>query len=230
MLWEETAGDGEFVVPRDIIDLCFRIECRELPVDHAWALYQGLRRLLPWIDGDARVAIHSVHGATSGNGWIRPPEVPGSLLQLPRRTRLYLRIPAEREPDALALCGCELRLDDYRMKLGDCHPKALVPSDTVFSRSLTGDYVDDEEAFTRWVADTLLERGIRLRKMLCGLRHVIHRPGDDIAARSVMLSDLEPMESIRLQESGIGSGRKLGCGIFLPHKSIAAVGQAQGEA
>lgn len=230
MLWEERSGDSAFVVPRDIIDLSFRMECRELPVDHAWDLYRALRRLLPWIDEDTRVAIHSVHGATSGNGWIRPPEAPGSRLQLPRRTRLYLRIPAEREPDARALCGSELRLEDSRIRLGDCRPKPLVPSDTVFCRSLTGDGVDDEEAFTRWVADRLHQRGIRLRKMLCGLRHVIHRPGDDMAARSVMLSDLEPLESIRLQESGLGHGRRLGCGIFLPHKSIAAVGRPQGEA
>ncbi len=35
-----------------------------------------------------------------------------------------------------------------------------------------------------------------------------------------MIADLEPMEAIRLQEAGIGEGRLMGCGLFVPHKGI----------
>lgn len=230
MLWQEQKTDDDLVVPRDIIDLSFRIECRELPVDHAWELHRSLRDRLPWIDQDRRVAIHSIHGAASGNGWVRPPEAPGSLLQLSRRTRLYLRIPGEREPDARELCGTVISPGGYDIRIGDCAPRLLVPADTVFCRSLRGDEAetpDDEEVFTDWLAGTLRRRGIVLRKMLCGLSHVIHRPDGDIVARSVMLSDLDPMDAIRLQQEGIGDDGKIGCGIFLPHKSLAAVGARQ---
>ncbi len=227
MLWEEQRGDEDFAVPKDIIDLSFRIQCQELPVDHAFALHQSLRQLIPWIDDDDRVAIHSIHGAASGNGWVRPPEEAGSLLQLSRRTRLYLRIPSEREADARKLCGTRIEPGGYEIQIGDCQEKLLVPADTVFTRSLTGKDVDDEEAFTHWLSGTLRQRGIVLRKMLCGLRHIIHCPDGDVIARSVMLSDLDPMEAIRLQQEGIGEGRKIGCGIFLPHKSLAAVGSRQ---
>ncbi len=227
MLWEEPANDRAFEVPRDVIDLSFRIACRTLPLDHAWMLYESIRHRLPWIDEDSRVAIHSIHGAASGNGWIRPPNESGSLLQLPQRTRLYLRIPSTREQEAQALSGQELRLGPYRIRVGDSRPKTLVPTDTLFSRSVTDQSVHDEEAFTHWMADQLGQRGIRLRKMLCGLQHTIHHPQGILTARSVMLSDLEYHAAIRLQETGVGDEQKLGCGIFLPHKSLAAVGLPQ---
>ncbi|MEJ2178567.1 MAG: type I-MYXAN CRISPR-associated protein Cas6/Cmx6 [Gammaproteobacteria bacterium] len=41
------------------------------------------------------------------------------------------------------------------------------------------------------------------------------------------LAELEPAESIALQQRGVGLNRALGCGIFLPHKSLAAVGSSQ---
>ncbi len=227
MFWQEDPREEGFTVPRNVIDLSYQVRCRELPVDHAWDLRREIARELPWIEDEARSAIHSIHGASSGNGWVRPPTDAGSLLQLSRRTRLYLRVPASREADARRLCGRSLSLGEHRLEIGDCQARLMVPADTVFARSVAGDDVDDEEAFTRRLAAQLGERGIAVRKLLCGLRHLIHTPDGEIAARSVLLSDLEPAESVRLQEDGFGPGRTLGCGIFLPHKSLAAVGSRQ---
>ena len=41
---------------------------------------------------------------------------------------------------------------------------------------------------------------------------------------SVVLHGLAPEDSLRMQCEGIGGERALGWGIFVPHKSIAAVG------
>jgi hypothetical protein len=38
-----------------------------------------------------------------------------------------------------------------------------------------------------------------------------------------MLHALSPEQSLRLQQHGLGPQRLLGCGIFVPHKSAAAV-------
>jgi CRISPR/Cas system CSM-associated protein Csm4 (group 5 of RAMP superfamily) len=40
-----------------------------------------------------------------------------------------------------------------------------------------------------------------------------------------MLADLAVEESVRLQQRGLGPGRTLGCGLFLPHKDINEVRQ-----
>jgi hypothetical protein len=38
-----------------------------------------------------------------------------------------------------------------------------------------------------------------------------------------MVADLEAEESVALQQQGLGQGRMLGCGLFVPHKGIDTV-------
>jgi len=47
--------------------------------------------------------------------------------------------------------------------------------------------------------------------------------GRERITRSLMVAELKQAESVRLQQHGMGEGRKLGCGIFLPQKDIKAV-------
>jgi len=63
--------------------------------------------------------------------------------------------------------------------------------------------------------------------MVSGLAHVLRMPEQNLYTRSLMIDDLEIEESIYLQQHGLGKGRKVGCGLFIPHKGIDAVGQAQ---
>jgi CRISPR-associated protein Cas6 len=46
----------------------------------------------------------------------------------------------------------------------------------------------------------------------------------EIVGYSLMLHELSPDDSLRMQAIGLGKERKFGCGIFVPHKSAAAVG------
>ena len=38
-----------------------------------------------------------------------------------------------------------------------------------------------------------------------------------------MLADLDVEEAVILQQRGIGRHKKMGCGLFIPHKGIKAV-------
>jgi hypothetical protein len=44
-----------------------------------------------------------------------------------------------------------------------------------------------------------------------------------------MVAELQAEQSVRLQQMGLGDGRTFGCGLFLPHKGIAAVKEPDGE-
>ena len=59
--------------------------------------------------------------------------------------------------------------------------------------------------------------------MLGGITHTMNFPDGQVFTRSLMVADLEPEQSIRLQQIGLGEGRRIGCGLFLPHKGIAPV-------
>ena len=77
--------------------------------------------------------------------------------------------------------------------------------------------------FLQRVAGELQQHGIRIRKALCGKTTMVYTPEGEVATRSLMLADLKRDESLLLQEVGLGPGREMGLGIFIPHKGIEAV-------
>ena len=181
---------------------------------------------MPWIADEAQVGIHLIHGAESGNGWIRPQE-PDALLSLSRRTRFMLRLPKHRISHAYELTNRSLDVDGYNLVLSNPQQKLLSPLTTIFSRYIITNDIEDEEAFLNQTAEMLDKEGIRVKKMISGLAHVLRMPEQNLSTRSLMIDGLEIEESVYLQQHGLGDGRKLGCGLFIPHKGIDAVGQAQ---
>lgn len=225
MLWEDEEKKSDYVVPDNVVDLSFRISCKQLPTTHAWELSQALYELLPWLAEEPEVCIHQVHGATSGNGWERPPD--GELMHLSKRTRMNLRVPRTRLDDTMALVGKKIDIAGYGLEIGPATEKRLNPLGTLFSRYVVVPDGLDEDGFIQWLVDELAERDIKLRKMLCGITHTIQTPEKSIETRSLMVADLDKETSIALQEQGVGAHRHLGCGIFLPHKGIKAVGETE---
>lgn len=220
MYWEEERDAMPAVVPDDITDLGFRIECRSLPVDHAWALSQAVQRALPWFGGEERAGLHPIHGAESGNGWYRPDARSGDLLYLSRRTRFVLRLPEHRLGDARVLTGQTFDIGGHVLKLGPAAVKPLQGHATLFSRYVVSAADEPEESFLGRVAAELQGMGVRCKKMVCGRAHTIGTPAGEVYTRSLMLADLGLEDSIELQRRGLGPKRVLGCGLFIPHKGL----------
>jgi len=226
MHWEDNSKrENEFIVPDDVVDVSFKLICKQLPTTHAWELAQALYRALPWLEDEPEVGIHQIHGATSGNGWERPPD--GELIHLSRRSRMRIRVPKQRIDATQSLTGKTLDIAGHALEVGESTIKPLQPLATLFARYVIVPYGQDEDGFLDTVAGELLQRGIRARKMLCGIGHNVSTPEQDFETRSLMIADLDKQTSIDLQETGIGPGRHLGCGIFLPHKGIKAVGETE---
>lgn len=226
MLWEDDDKQKQDeVVPDDVVDLSFKIRCSQIPTMHAYELAQALYKVLPWIEADPEIGIHQIHGATTGNGWERPPD--GELMHLSRRAKMHLRVPREKIDDARQITGETLDIGGFPVEVGEASVKLLNPIQTIFSRYVIGPEGLNEEAFIDWMVDELKQRDIHARKMLCGIGHNISTPQGEIETRSVMIADLDKTASLNLQETGVGSGRHYGCGIFLPHKGIRAVGETE---
>jgi len=226
VLWEdEDKQNKEDVVSDDVVDLSFRIRCKQIPTMHAYELAQAMYKVLPWIESAPEIGIHQIHGATTGNGWERPPD--GELMHLSKRAKMHLRVPKEKIEDAKQISGETLDIAGYTVEVGEASVKLLNPVQTIFSRYIIGPGELDEDQFVDWLVDELKLRDIHVRKMLCGIEHTISTPDGDIETRSVMIADLDKATSLSLQETGVGPGRHLGCGIFLPHKGIRAVGETE---
>jgi CRISPR-associated protein Cas6 len=231
MFWQDQDDEKQqFVVPDNIIDLSFKVQCTELPLDHAYALSQSIQNVLPWFANEEHTGIHLIHGAESGNGWIRPQE-PDATLCLSKRTRFMLRLPKHRVEDALKLVDQTLHVAGNDIILSKPNQKALSVLPTIFARYVVipnmGDQLEDEEAFLNKTAEMLRKEGIHVKKMMSGLAHVLRMPDKNLYTRSLMIDGLKIEESIYLQQNGLGEGRLVGCGLFMPHKGIEAVGEAQ---
>ncbi|MEE8482924.1 MAG: type I-MYXAN CRISPR-associated protein Cas6/Cmx6 [Acidiferrobacterales bacterium] len=224
MYWQENDESQNPAEVGEVVDIAFHIKCEAIPVDHGYALGQAILAALPWFRDEARTAVHNIHVADSGNGWMRP-EDPDELIFPSRRTRLILRIPRNRLDDINALTGKVLDINGHRLEVGQPSTRELSPFSAVYARFLVAEDDDDEEEFLVDVARQLDALSIRHRKMMCGISKTILTPDDKLRTRSLMLADLAPEESLLLQQAGIGQHRYLGCGIFIPHKDIKSIGE-----
>jgi len=223
MFWSEEKGKKEFKVSDDVVDLVFRLDCKMLPLEHAHALFQAISSVLDWIETEALAGIHQIHVAESGNGWMRPEDPANEVLHLSRRTRMSLRVPKQRIEDAKRLTGKTLDIDGYHLSIGEASIKPLSDLSPLFSRYVICATELSEEQFLMTVAEQLQAMDIPVKKMLAGKQHIIRTPSEIIHTRSIMVADLDKEHSVRLQQHGIGPGRHLGCGLFVPQKGIKPV-------
>ena len=224
LYWQDDNDSPElYRVPDDIVDILFKVRCPALPIDHHQALSDAVQQALPWIVTEEDAAIPAIHVAESGNGWMRPEDPDNEVLYLSRRTRMALRIPGNRLDDARNLTGAVLDIDGALLEVGESSTRPLSKLTTIFCRYLASSQADDEAAFMRSAHEQLSALGIHPKKMLTGKLHRITSHQGPILTRSLLLANLDIEESIKLQQKGLGPCRKLGCGIFLPHKGIDPV-------
>jgi CRISPR-associated protein Cas6 len=230
MFWQEETPADQFQISGDVVDLVFDINCRELPVDHAYALAAAITEVLPWVEQDPRIGIHAVHVAGSQNGWVRPEHNTQNRLILSHRTKLVLRVPEEHKiPVQQGLTGLTLHVANCPMHIQKSKPRPLSKHTTLLARHVDVTNREDETTFLRWAAQELRGLNIEIRKALCGKAVAFATLNGSLMTRSLLLADLSLEESLLLQQQGLGHNRVLGCGLFLPHKGIRAVKEMDGE-
>ena len=195
-----------------VVEAIFPLEGKALPREHARALQQALAEQLPWLLEDAGAGIHPLK-LVSGTE---------RLALLSQRTRLILRVDAKRLDDLKALAGIQLNVAGHTLQMGDVHLRALQPLATLYAYRVAANSTDESEFMQAMEAElaALAITGERV----CGKRQSLLVDGLEMATFSMMLHGLVPEQSLRLQEQGLGPHRLLGCGLFVPHKSAAAVG------
>jgi len=194
-----------------VIDLSFEVRCERLPRDYGYALFRALADELDWLEEDALAGVHPLHGTASADGE----------LFLGKRARLMLRLSPGRAEQALRLSGTRLALGSG-LDIGAGRLRELIPFATVYSHFVSTGSADEAEFLGRAAAQ-LKAAGLP-EAMIAGKAHAASTPEGAVRGFSLLLHGLTPAQSLAVQESGIGEGRKLGCGIFIPHKSVVAVG------
>ena len=138
---------------------------------------------------------------------------------------MTLRLPQERVEQARELTGTNLDIDGYSLNVGEATVKLLSTSSTIFSRYVVSAEDEPEDQFLKHVYTDLKSMGVDVNKILCGKSHALNTEEGPLFTRSVMLAELGQEDSVKVQQLGLGPHRKLGCGLFIPHKGIAPVKQ-----
>lgn len=199
------------VDPTAVTDILFELRGTRIPIDHGYLLSRELVRLLPWLADETPAGIHPIHGADSGAGE----------LILNHRTKLTVRISAERVDDLLGLRNETITVGGNTLLIGAGKPRALPLHTPLYAHRVTTGSTD-AAGFTRDIMHLLDELDIETR-FISGKPQTINTDAGVMSGYSLMLHGLPIEHAIRVQQVGLGGYRLLGCGIFIPHKSIHAV-------
>lgn len=221
MFWQD---EDDTKVPRQapVVDLSFFLKGRTLPADYAVVL---ARAVLDYTGLAADTGVYLAAAGEEGNGWYRDDR-PDQMLYLSRRSRLLLRVQRSDIDQAAILAASTLNVSGHTITLGEAKVQPLSTVTTQYARHVVSRF-DDEAAFLQDVQQKLAAMNIRCQKMLCGKTRSLLTAEGIIQTRSLMLADLNKEDALSLQVHGLGPYRSLGCGFFIAHKSIQALGAEQ---
>jgi CRISPR-associated protein Cas6 len=188
-----------------MLDVAFAISGETIDAAYAVSLYEALARQLQWLEQEPAAGVFSIRGLTHS----------ADALLIGGRTRVVLRVPAGRVADCQRLRGQCIDLPQP-LRIGAVTARELLPFPVITGSEAEADFLAEVQAELKAVdVDS---------EVIVGRRGALQIGGRSEVGYSVMLHGLTPEESILMQERGLGRHRKLGCGLFVPHKSVAAVG------
>ena len=213
MSWGFPEHKPETYTPH-MIDVQFDLVGTTIPAENAQLLADAIGALLPWLGEDAGTGILHLKGAETNSG--------DATLNINRRTKLFLRVPKTRVDDMQRLVGQTLDLAGHSLQIGSFKTRAFSAFANIYAHFVDTGGATEEQ----FVQDVMreLDGHFQLRcGFICGKRQTLQSASGPICGYSLMLHDVPPHKSLQFQDEGMGRNRLLGCGIFIPHKSIAPV-------
>jgi len=190
-----------------MIDLAFKLMGTRIPVDHGYALYAAINRIVPEIHDAKDIGVHPVRGRFDGNG----------CLLLSPASRLIVRTPDDRIREFLKLAGKTLEVDGHRFRIGVPEVRALRPAAALYARLVTIKGFMEPEQFLD-AARRQLEAMGATAKLELGERRTFRVKDKQVVGFEMFATELAAEDSIKLQEVGIGGRRRMGCGVFVPFR------------
>ena len=214
MTWASWPEDKPEEYTPHMIDLQFDLVGATIPADNAQLLADAIHRVLPWLGEYAGAGFQHLKGAETNSG--------DTTLNINRRTKLFIRAPKVRVDDMQQLCGQSFDLAGHPLQIGNFKTRAFSPFGNIYAHFVDTGSVGEEQ----FVQDVMreLDGHFKIRcGFICGKQQTLQSVSGPLYGYSLMLHDVPPHKSLQIQDEGMGRNRLLGCGIFIPHKSIAPV-------
>jgi len=200
----------------EYVDLTFKLRGAPIPLDSGYTIYSALSNICPILHELKSIGIHPIAGIPTRN----------NLLELTARSRLKIRIYHQQIPliyPYLAGQAFHVGQNFYQLDIPDYKP--LISSESVYSRLVVITGFQDSNNFIEAVQRQLDNKGVQGKIELLTRQDgtpqkrqlTINKEGKQFKIRGfgVKISELNPEDSLILQEQGIGGKRKMMCGIFV---------------
>ncbi len=203
------------------VELVFAAKGTIIPTDHAYPLYAALTSLVPaFHTADSPLRFSPISGVGQPDGTLR----------FSPHSCLRVRIPDDQVRLALPLAGKRIDVAGSWVRLGVPAIRTLVAASAVIARVVTFKNADTPEQFLTTARTKLAELGVAgepsLPIHLDGersgepKRRVVRIKGAAIVGYSLLVNELSAVDSLTLQERGLGGRSHLGCGFFDPAKGV----------
>lgn len=190
----------------EMIDAVFDVSGDIIPPIYPFALWDALVHHVPALAEDMLTGVIPLRTSSSEAGML-----------LPKRSKLVLRLSQSLAADFTQLSGQSLDIGSCKLQLGSGKLRKIQDYPTLHAHLVTSD--KDEVEFLQDVTARLTELGIK-GHLLCGMRNSLVATDRTIHGYSLVIHDLKPEDSLRLQYAGLAAYRRYGCGIFIPYKVI----------
>jgi CRISPR-associated protein Cas6 len=187
------------------IDLAFRLNGTTVPVDHGYALYAALSRIVPELHNAKELGVQPIRGMYGGDG----------TLHIADFSRLILRLPDGQIRLYLPLAGKKLEVDGHSLRVGIPEVRLLRPVTSLRARLVTIKGFMETETFLDAVKRQLQDLQVTSEAHI-GERKTFRVKDKQVVGFSLGITNLTAEESLTLQEKGLGGRRRMGCGVFVP--------------
>lgn len=190
------------IVPR--VDIAFRLAAKLVPLDHGYALFGAICRILGDLHGARWLAVHPLPGAPRPDG----------LLALDGGRGLRLRVEPAEIPRVLPLAGKRLEIDGHAAQVGVSSVHAITAAPALRSRLTVIKGFTEPEPFREALKRQLDAMEVAGRIEI-GRRRTIAVNGYSVVGFEVALHELGDEASLRVQHAGLGGKQRMGCGVFV---------------
>ena len=197
-----------------LVELSFSVQGKAFPADHGYGLYAALVHLIPEIRLHSEISISTIPGF---------PDKQGKIL-LTEQSCLRIRVSISKIPLVYRLAGKRISIGKHEIQIGIPKIYTLRPSESLRARIVTikGKDYTQPTAFLEAAMRQLTKLGISgevsipVDKEGNPCRKTIKIQRFTVVGFTTEVSGLSDEDSIKLQQSGIGGKRHMGCGYFLP--------------
>ncbi len=199
----------------EIVDCTLEVKGECIHLDHAYELFSALcRKQIALHDPSLKIGIFGINGS--------PDRKNKAILHLSDKSRLRMRLPIQNIGIVYRLEGQSLIVGSSELQLGEVNINLLDPVPSLTARLIVIKNATEPDLFIascqRQIDELNIQGQIALDDRSNGQAKykTIKVRGFTVMGFGLTVTHLNPVDSLILQQEGLGGKRKMGCGMFVP--------------